>query len=97
MTKNVEDLLLEQVFKKSITQRIKDKEEEKCEDFSNILRRWMAQIGKGKSALEKLQPSVQPQSKPFAPNAVPIGSKEPSAVRLFWEEIQKPKTGSVRS
>eukprot|EP00826_Nyctotherus_ovalis_P038223 TRINITY_DN3571_c0_g1_i4.p1 TRINITY_DN3571_c0_g1~~TRINITY_DN3571_c0_g1_i4.p1 ORF type:complete len:139 (-),score=28.64 TRINITY_DN3571_c0_g1_i4:174-590(-) len=96
MAKNAGDVLLEQAFKKPALLKANAKEEVKCEDFSNILYRWMIQIGRGKSAITKMQP---PQNNPGAAAANPeparpslSGSKGMSAAK-FWETMKMSKVG----
>eukprot|EP00826_Nyctotherus_ovalis_P038225 TRINITY_DN3571_c0_g2_i1.p1 TRINITY_DN3571_c0_g2~~TRINITY_DN3571_c0_g2_i1.p1 ORF type:complete len:151 (+),score=20.81 TRINITY_DN3571_c0_g2_i1:1315-1767(+) len=99
MAKNAGDVLLEQAFKKPALLKANAKEEVKCEDFSNILYRWMIQIGRGKSAITKMQP---PQNNPGAAAANPeparpslSGSKGMSAAK-FWETMKMSKVGQVK-
>lgn len=100
MAKNAGDDLLEQAFKKPALHKANAKEEVKCEDFSNILYRWMIQIGRGKSAIKNMQP---PQAKPdpAAANPEPArpslsGSKGMSAAN-FWKTMKMSKVGQVKS
>lgn len=99
MAKNTEGMLVEQAFKKPAQQKASEKEELKCEDFSNVLYRWILQLGKGKPAIEKVQ--LPPQTKAENPTNVEpvkpaVATGKAMSAAKFWEAMKLPKTGQVK-
>jgi hypothetical protein len=94
MAKSADDMLLEQAFKKPLQQKASAKEEVKCEDFSNILRRWMAQIKGPKSVIEKIQPTVNPRPAPMPSTDAPKPSGMAVNAATFWEKLKLGNKGN---